>query len=577
VLHTFTGADGANPGASLIQAADGKFYGTTSGGGAFSAGTVFKMDGAGTVIVLHSFSDADGANPVASLIQAADGNFYGTTGGGGAFGSGTVFKMNGAGTVTVLHSFSGGAGGEGPGASLVQATDGNFYGTTSQGGTTACPGFTSGCGTVFRMSPDGTFTVLHTFTGGGTDGANPGASLIQATDGNLYGTTFEGGAQCFIRFVGDPTSCGTVFKMTPSGTLTILHKFTSGLDGANPVASLIQATDGNFYGTTAHGGAGICVVGCGTVFKMDGAGTVTVLHYFTDTDGVNPNASLVQGTDGNFYGTTGRGPLSRGGSGTAFTMTTSGSTLTVLHTFTGGTDGYGAASLIQGTDGSFYGTTNQGGALGVGVVFRVSATPSGNMSFKADFDGDGKSDLAVYRPSTGTWYICYSSSNYSCANWTSYQWGLPGDIPLVADFDGDGKTDLAVWRPSNGTWYIRYSSSNYSYANWTSYQWGVPGDIPLVADFDGDGKTDLAVWRPSNGTWYVLFSSNNYSYATWTSYQWGVPGDVPIPANFDGDHRTDLVVWRPSDGTWYLRFSSSGFSYATWTSYQWGLLGDAPL
>jgi hypothetical protein len=136
---------------------------------------------------------------------------------------------------------------------------------------------------------------------------------------------------------------------------------------------------------------------------------------------------------------------------------------------------------------------------------------------------------------------------------TSHQWGLPGDTPLVADFDGDGKADLVVYRPTTGTWYVRFSSTGY--AGWAVYQWGVAGDIPLAADFDGDGKTDLVVWRPGTAMWYVRFSSGGYTH--WTSYQWGVAGDVPLVTDLDGDGKTDLVVFRPITGTWYVRFSSS--------------------
>jgi hypothetical protein len=201
----------------------------------------------------------------------------------------------------------------------------------------------------------------------------------------------------------------------------------------------------------------------------------------------------------------------------------------------------------------------------------------GDVPLHADFDGDGKPDLVVYRPGNGTWYVRLSSSNFGYANWTSYQWGLPGDIPVPADFDGDGKTDLAVFRPADGTWYVRFSSSNYSYDNWTSYQWGLPGDLPLVADFDGDGKADLTVYRPSNGTWFVRLSSSNYSYSNWIAYQWGLPGDVPIAEDFDGDGKTDLAVFRPTEGNWYVRFSRSNYSYANWTTYQWGMPGDKPI
>src|SRR5579871_3032975 len=203
-------------------------------------------------------------------------------------------------TVTDLYTFSA-PNGAAPLAGLIQGTDGNLYGTTYNGGT-------GGFGTVFKITTSGTLTSLYSFSG--SDGANPRAGLIQATDGNLYGTTTGGGAG----------NNGTVFKITTSGTLTSLYSF-SGSDGADPWASLIQATDGNLYGTTRHGGAS----GYGTVFKITTAGTLTTLHSFTDIDGAYPAAALIQATDGNLYGTTIGQPHPSGwGYGTVFKITTSG-------------------------------------------------------------------------------------------------------------------------------------------------------------------------------------------------------------------------------------------------------------
>jgi hypothetical protein len=201
----------------------------------------------------------------------------------------------------------------------------------------------------------------------------------------------------------------------------------------------------------------------------------------------------------------------------------------------------------------------------------------GDVPVKADFDGDRRPDLVVYRPSDGMWYIRLSTSNYSYAGWMSFQWGLPGDLPVAADFDGDGKSDLVVYRPSDGTWYVRYSSQNWGYTGWVSYQWGLPGDVPMSGDFDGDHKADLVVYRPSDGNWFIRFSTSNWGYANWTSFQWGLPGDVPLSGDFDADGKTDLAVYRPGNGTWYLRFSSQGYGYTGWLALQWGAPGDIPV
>jgi uncharacterized repeat protein (TIGR03803 family) len=377
-LLSFNRADGALPNGSLVQGLDGNFYGTTSEGGANFApsvgwGTVFKVTPGGTLTTVYNFCAkagcADGADPSAGLVQATDGNFYGTTELGGAncspYGCGTVFKITPEGTLTTLHSFCSKmycADGAGPGG-LVQATDGNFYGATWEGGA-------YGRGTVFKITPGGTLTRLYSFCAqtNCTDGQWPSA-LVQGTDGNFYGTTVIGGT-CGARFFG----CGTVFKITPRGTLTTLHRF-DGTDGVNPRAGLVLATDGNFYGTTSEGAA--CPTwGCGTVFQITPGGTLTTLHNFDGTDGANPYAGLVQATDGSFYGTTELGGAN--GWGTVFTITPGG-TLTTLHSFDD-TDGSNPSALVQATDGNLYGTTQNGGAntgtrdcdLGCGTIFSLA-------------------------------------------------------------------------------------------------------------------------------------------------------------------------------------------------------------
>jgi hypothetical protein len=196
----------------------------------------------------------------------------------------------------------------------------------------------------------------------------------------------------------------------------------------------------------------------------------------------------------------------------------------------------------------------------------ISRRTVANLARTADLDGDGRADINVYRPSTGTWFNLKSSLNYS--GFGQFQWGLSGDIPVSSDYDGDGVTDLAVWRPSNGTWFIRQSITGFVSAS--SFQWGLPGDIPVPSDFDGDSKADLVVWRPSTGTWFIRQSSTGYT--TFASFQWGLPGDVPVGGDYDGDNVTDLAVWRPSTGTWFIRLSSTG--YTAQASFQWGLAGD---
>jgi uncharacterized repeat protein (TIGR03803 family) len=281
-IHKFNGADGSGSLASLILGADGNFYGTTEDGGAFDHGTVFRMTPAGAVTVLHSFTGGvDGNAPVAALLQASDGNFYGTTSSGGPAGFGLVFKMTPAGSMTTIYSFSN-SDGSTPRAAVIQTSDGNLYGTTQLGGL-------HNRGTLFGMTLTGTIIFHYSFTGA-ADGAYPYAPVIQAKNGVLYGTVYA----------GDFSTFGRVFKKV-GDTVTVAHTFLSGADGANPLAALVEGIDGNLYGTTRFGGT----FNEGTVFKMAPDETVTILKSFDfGPDGARPQAALIQPRDGNFYGTT---------------------------------------------------------------------------------------------------------------------------------------------------------------------------------------------------------------------------------------------------------------------------------
>jgi uncharacterized repeat protein (TIGR03803 family) len=369
IVHSFDGTDGEYAQEGLVQATNGYLYGTTSAGGAYDGGTVFKLNPlSGTLTTLYNFCSAsgctDGEYPEApALIQATNGNLYGTTEAGGVNNAGTIFQITPSGTVTTLYSFCPlhvCPNGEYPGA-LVQATIGRFYVTRFYG--TTYGGGPSGDGTVFIFTSNGTFKTIHSFDG--TDGIIP-QGLLQATNGNFYGTTAEGAAY----------GAGTVFEMTANGTLTTLHNFCSEgncTDGGDPLGGLLQATNGNFYGTTAEGGLSGHDYG-GTVFEITPNGALTTLYKFCSeancADGAIPEAALLQATNGNFYGTTAGIP------GTVFRITPKG-VMTTLHRFCSQNhcaDGnQPQASLIQASsNGMLYGTTSTGGAYHVGTVFEIT-------------------------------------------------------------------------------------------------------------------------------------------------------------------------------------------------------------
>jgi uncharacterized repeat protein (TIGR03803 family) len=367
-LHNFDIRDGQYPWSPLLQGIDGNLYGTTENGGAFinaclrGCGTIFKITPTGTLTTVHNFNGTDGSEIVGGLAQDVHGNLYGVTNTGGTSGRGTVFKMARSGQFTTLFNFTVFTG-YGPQGGLVLASDGNFYGTAGIGGPSAgvCH---PGCGTIFRITPKGRFTLLHTFNGY-PDGGLPLGVLIQAPDGRLYGTASD---------LGTANGYGTVYSITLTGKFTVVHQFNN-TDGAYPFAGLVLGSDGNFYGQTDLGGAS-AYGAYGTVFKMTPAGEVTTLHSFEETDGDNPVANLVEGTDGNFYGT-----ASYGGThpnfGTIFQITPSG-TFTTLHNFDSADGSYPYAGLIQATDGNFYAETFAGGTIndvcpfGCGTVYSLS-------------------------------------------------------------------------------------------------------------------------------------------------------------------------------------------------------------
>jgi uncharacterized repeat protein (TIGR03803 family) len=441
-LFSFDGADTGEQPNGVVQARDGSFYGTTHRAGAYGYGTLFRDSVDGFLTTLHYFgsqSEPAVTGGGGSLLWGRDGNLYGTTV-EWYTDYGTVFRLGLDGAFLTLHTFSGGADGGDP-ASLVQACDGNLYGTTSDGwyqspgtvfrittsgmlttllsfdlkaGDTSGPllpsidgalyGTTSGggrndAGTVFRLMPDGKMTTLYSFTAG-ADGWIPSGGLVVGSDGNLYGTTQEGGAN----------TNGTVYRITTTGTLTSLYSFTGGVDGGHPYG-LTKAKGGSFYGITTSGGQGD-----GTLFRISTNGALTTLYS-------GSVAHPIEASDGDFYGL---GSGGGNGSGTIIRIGTNG-VLTTVYSFTGGNDGYQPQSLVQGPDGNMYGTALWGGANGDGTVFRLVLSPAAPLplSIVSPLRSDGALRFS-FQTTVGQCYTIEQTADLTTPNWMAYT-NLIGD------------------------------------------------------------------------------------------------------------------------------------------------------
>jgi uncharacterized repeat protein (TIGR03803 family) len=364
--------------------------------------------------VLFTFPEVDsspgGGNP-ASLMLGTNGNFYGTSVNLGAEGWGAIYQMTPSGAITPVYSFTNGSSydGSNPYAGLAQGTNGLFYGMAQAGGS-------NGCGTIFEVESNGTFTSLYSFarlratiTGLLTnkDGSAPVSALVLGTNGNFYGTAEAGGTNSF----------GTLFEVTHQGKVTVLHSFSNTADGGTPLARLLQFTNGNLYGTAAGGGTN----GYGTVFQVTAAGHVTPIYSFTNgVDGATPEGALINGEDGQLYGTCSAGGTN--GTGTIFKITPAG-VLTPLYSFSAGTnypgtegveneynaDGINPKTILLGSDNNIYGVAYYGGANGAGSVFQFAK--GGGLMVAHSFDdvsgsanSDGANPISLLQGPNGKFY-----------------------------------------------------------------------------------------------------------------------------------------------------------------------------
>ena len=461
-LVSFDGTSGANPFAGLVQGFSGNLYGITPTGGStigtsdcpFGCGTIFKLTPSGALSTLYNFcsptSCPDGELPYGGLVLAANGNLYGATAGGGVNGYGTVFEITPKGMLRTLYSFCSQlncADGSGSITGLVQGPYGNFYGTAVHGGTSnTCPG---GCGTIFRITPDGALTTIYSFCSQANcaDGEYPQATLVQGLNGDFYGTTGAG---------GNPIcggGCGTVFATTAAGNITTLHTFCSQsacTDGQFPAGALVQATNGNLYGVTSYGG----VHGSGTIFEITPQGKLTTLYSFCGqsfcAEGAYPYSGLAQAADGSLYGATEEGGAY--GHGSIFQITPAGS-LTQVYSFcpqNGCADGaYPETALMQATNGQFYGTTYGGGiensdcSSGCGTVFGLSTGMSPFVETLPTSGRAGQSVVILGNNLTGSTQVSFNgtSATFKVVSPTEIRTSVPAGATA-------GKVTVAT---SNGT------------------------------------------------------------------------------------------------------------------------------
>jgi len=489
-LADLGGSNGVTPYAGLTLGPDGNFYGTTYAGGANGNGTVFQVSTNGTLAMLaqagipfqayfggfgveyystnggtniaevfngtlttlHSFSaltnglNPDGAQPQASLTLGPDGNFYGTAYGGGATGYGTVFKVSTNGIFSTVASFTGDTG-VNPESTLTPGPNGSLYGTAKFGGI-------GGRGTLFKLTTSGALTMLVNFDSA-NDGANPQAGLIPGPGGNFYGTAVGGGTN-LLDLGGnnfDVLSDGTVFGLTTNGILTPLVDF-NGTNGANPYGGLAVGADGNLYGTTTYGG----ISNDGTIFQITTNGTLTTLTNFNGLNGANSQASLTLGPDGNFYGTCGAGGLN--GDGTVFQVTTNGA-LTTLAYFNGTNGADPQAGLLLGLDGNFYGTTYEGGGRNDGTVFKI--TTSGTLTTLVNFaQTNGEFPLAeLALGPDGNFYGTTLLGGVGNAG-TVFKLATNGTLTTVANFNfNDGEGLFGGLTLQTNSHFIHFYSTTY--------------------------------------------------------------------------------------------------------------------
>jgi len=573
----------------------------TSNGTAIEAGA---RDAGGGIAVVGSFSAPGGIATLAALTL----NSSTVSGNSGLNGGGILCVLC---TVTATNSTISGntaSGGDGGGIDVVgNASTLSITGSTLAGNSvTGAAAQGGGLSVPFGTSVS-TLTRNQIVSNTATAGSAVFESVGTATAANnWWGCNFgpgTGGTGCaatpnsaagavtvapflVLKTAMSPVSIGPSGSSTATADLTVNSDGTNTSGGGtvpNGIVAAFSGTLGTFAtptATTTSGKAGDVftssgVAGLASVSAVvDGQTASTTLGIsglpavFTGAaTGVGRSGATLNGT-ANPNGSAATGQFQYGLT-TAYGNTTPAQPLgsgNAAVPIGGGT----VAGLACNTLYHFRAVASNGAGTvsGLDGTFTTSACTSAPATV-GDFDGDGKTDLSLYRPSAGAWYILKSNASYT--TYIGQTWGNSTDKPVTGDFDGDGKADMAIFRPSTGTWYVLLSSTNNT--TYVSQTWGVSTDVPVPGDYDGDGKTDMAIFRPSTGTWWILQSSTNNT--TYVSQTWGANTDIPVPGDYDGDGKTDVAVFRPSTGTWGILQSST--NNTTYVSQTWGASTDIPV
>jgi len=538
VFHAFDWSDGAGPNTPLIQALDGNFYGTTGGGpaghGPLDGSTIFRIDPAGTLTTLHVTTESEGVLILAGLLQASDGLFYGTASSGGDFSGGTAFRIDAAGHFTKLHDFGSGPIWDNPVAPLMQASDGNIYGTTAG---------SFNPGALFRIDPAGNLSLVRTFVSA-SDGSNSAAALIEGPGGKLYGTLTQ---------AGPGPSWGTVFSLAFDAEFSVVWAFPVATAGVT-TAGVVEGTDGNHYGLTTVGGPSIA----GSVFVIDQTDRTSFLADLDPVvDGAQPRDSLLLGLDGSFYGT-----ATNGGQhdlGTVFRFNPSEG-LVPLHSFGGAApDGKNPIwGLLQADDGNFYGSTDFGGAFGGGTVYRVNGS-SGDVTtiYSLQFGTDGKWSQGRVQGADGKLYGITLKEGPLGAG-TAFRLNLDGtQFEKLHDFQAstDGSQPTGFLTEANGFFYGTAWLDGPNAAG-TVFKMDAGGSVSVVHAFSGtDGSGPYGgVIRGSDGDFYGITLQGG-AFGFGTLFRLSDAGSLTTLVNFDGVNGSVPAA--------RLSFASDGTLYGT--------------